>query len=358
MSLLADLLSKVKHQDQQGSVPPNLANIIQRSSQKNKTERKIVILLVVVLLFVIVGFGAVYFFESYLASPSKSVVARQHLAPRDTMPPPSPPVTPQVSATQQATPPSPLSGTQPEPNTATKIEVKTPSPAVQRPNMGTASTATETKQDRNAAASPRTSRPSKRSSEVIERLKAERDILIYSARSYEQNKNYSHAITDYKKALEKDPRNYLIMNSLANALIKTGAYEESIGYSKDALNYQKNYIPALINLGIAHVQSGNMTEGETYLTRARTIEPTNKAVLLNLALLYERLPNYQESLAHFQKLSEMKDIRGNLGMARVLEKEGKRTEAEKIYRNILAMDDADPQTRQFANGRLLAISNK
>ncbi len=338
MSLLADLLSKVKHQDQQGSVPPNLANIIQRSSQKNKTERKIVILLVVVLLFVIVGFGAVYFFESYLASPSKSVVARQHLAPRDTMPPPSPPVTPQVSATQQATPPSPLSGTQPEPNTATKIEVKTPSPAVQRPNMGTASTATETKQDRNAAASPRTSRPSKRSSEVIERLKAERDILIYSARSYEQNKNYSHAITDYKKALEKDPRNYLIMNSLANALIKTGAYEESIGYSKDALNYQ--------------------TEGETYLTRARTIEPTNKAVLLNLALLYERLPNYQESLAHFQKLSEMKDIRGNLGMARVLEKEGKRTEAEKIYRNILAMDDADPQTRQFANGRLLAISNK
>jgi len=344
VSLLADLLSKVKHQDQQGSVPPNLAHIIQRSSQKNKTERKIVILLVVVLLFVIVGFGAVYFFESYLASPSKSLVARQGLALRDSQKnvapaPPPQPAAPDAPATQQVPQPAPL---------AQEPEAKAPSAEATKP---------KTEKTPQPAVS-RTSQPSKRSSEVIERLKAERDILIYSARSYEQNKNYSLAIADYKKALEKDPRNYLIMNSLASALIKTGAYEESIGYSKDALNYQRNYIPALINLGIAHVQSGNMTEGETYLTRARTIEPTNKAVLLNLALLYERLPNYQESLAHFQKLSEMKDIRGSLGMARVLEKQGKRAEAARLYRNMLTMDDADPQTRQFANERLLAINNK
>lgn len=344
MSLLADLLSKVKHQDQQSSVPPNLANIIQRSSQKNKTERKFVILLVVVLLFVIVGFGAVYFFESYLASPSKSLVARQGLALRDTQKnvapaPPPQPAAQETPATQQVPQTAPL---------ASQPEAKAPSAEAAKP---------KTEKTPQPAVS-RISQPSKRSSEVIERLKAERDVLIYSARSYEQNKSYSLAIADYKKALEKDPRNYLIMNSLASALIKTGAYEESIGYSKDALNYQKNYIPALINLGIAHVQSGNMTEGETYLTRARTIEPTNKAVLLNLALLYERLPNYQESLAHFQKLSEMKDIRGNLGMARVLEKQGKRAEAARLYRNILTMDDADPQTRQFANERILAIGDK
>jgi Tfp pilus assembly protein PilF len=362
LSLLADLLSKVKHQDQQSSVPPDLARIIQKSAQKKKVERKFIVLLVIMLLFVVIGFGAVYFFESYLTSPSKSIAARQDLAPRETqrnIPPPPPPATPQASVAQQTAPPVSQQESRPEPKIAPKIETKAPSAETQKPKIETTSPQPmEIKQDGKVAARPRTTQPSKRSSESSENLKAERDTLLYSARSYEQNKNYSQAIIDYKKALDKDPRNYLIMNSLASALIKTGAFEESIRYSRGALNYQKNYIPALINLGIAHIQNGNMTEGETYLTRARTIDSTNKAVLLNLALLYERLPNYQESLTHFQKLSEMKDIRGYLGMARVLEKQGKRLEAERVYRNILSMDDADSQTRQFANERLLAISNR
>jgi len=359
LSLLADLLSKVKHQDQQSSVPPNLARIIQKSSQRKKVERKFVILAVVMLFLVVAGFGAVYFFESYLTSPSIYTAARQNLAPRDV--PPAPHVTPQAPAVQQtpaAVSPVSQPEVRPEPKIAPKIEAKALPMEAHKPKIETTSQPTEAKQDRRAAAGSRTSRSSKRSSESSENLRTERDILLYSARSYEQNRNYSQAITDYKKALDKDPRNYLIMNSLASALIKTGAFEESIRYSRDALNYQKNYIPALINLGIAYVQNGNMTDGETYLTRARTIEPMNRAVLLNLALLYERLPNYQESFTHFQKLSGMKDIQGYLGMARVLEKQGKRVEAEKVYRNVLSMDDADPQTKQFANERLLAISNK
>jgi tetratricopeptide (TPR) repeat protein len=330
LSLLADLLSKVKQQDQPSSVPPNLANIIHRSSEKKRMERKFIILLVVVLLFVIAGFGAVYFFESHLASPSKSIAPGQDLTLRNKVPPAPPASQPEA---------------RPEAKIAPKIEAKALPSEAQKPRA-------------EAPAKPRAPQPSKRYSEMMEHLKTERDVLLYSARSYENDKHYSQAITDYKKALEKDPRNYLIMNSLASALIKTGAFEESIGYSRDALNYQKNYVPALINLGIAYTQKGNITEGETYLTRARTIEPTNKAVLLNLALLYEKLPNYQESYAHFQKLSELKDIRGYLGMARVLEKQGKHFEAERIYRSVLAMDDADPSTKQFANGRLLAISNK
>ncbi|HOE18816.1 MAG TPA: tetratricopeptide repeat protein [Syntrophorhabdaceae bacterium] len=350
MSLLADLLSKVKRQDQQSSVPPNLANIIQRSSQKKRAERKFVILLAAVLFFVVAGFGAVYFFESYLASPSKGIASRQGLALRDKVPP-APPVQPAAAQpladrqTQQPAAPGPQPEVQPDAKIPPNAEAKAPPALAQRSK-------TET------VPGPRASQPSKRSSEMMERLKAERDSLIYSARTHEQNKHYSQAITDYKKALEKDPRNYLIMNSLASILIKTGAYEESTRYARDALNYQKNYVPSLINLGIAYVESGNMTEGETYLTRARTIEPTNKAVLFNLGLLYERLPNYQESLSHFQRLSEMKDIRGFMGMARVLEKQGRRTEAEKVYRSMLTMEDADPQTRQFANERLLAISDR
>jgi tetratricopeptide (TPR) repeat protein len=74
--------------------------------------------------------------------------------------------------------------------------------------------------------------------------------------------------------------------------------------------------------------------------------------------LYEKLTNFQEALNAFQKLADMKAIEGFVGMARVFEKQGKKPEAEKIYRDILWMDNVDPTTKQFASERLIAMGNR
>jgi tetratricopeptide (TPR) repeat protein len=126
----------------------------------------------------------------------------------------------------------------------------------------------------------------------------------------------------------------------------------------DALTVQKNYIPSLVNLGVANIQLGNMTEGEMYLLKGRSIDQSNKTVLFNLGLLYEKTSSYKESLAAFQRLADMKDAEGYLGMARILEKQGNRSEAEKIYKELLSMDNIDPATRQLANERLQIIGNR
>jgi tetratricopeptide (TPR) repeat protein len=202
------------------------------------------------------------------------------------------------------------------------------------------------------------SEKSRKVSDLDDTSKNEKDVALYTARTYEQNNNYGQAIMHYRKALEKDPGNYLIMNNLANVLIKTGSFKESIQYSMDALTVQKNYVPSLVNLGVANIQLGNMAEGEMYLLKARSIEPSNKTMLFNLGLLYENTSNYRESLAVFQRLADMKDTGGHLGVARILEKQGNRVEAEKKYKEILPMDNIDPAVRQLANERLQTIGNR
>ena len=66
------------------------------------------------------------------------------------------------------------------------------------------------------------------------------------------------------------------MNSIANVLIKTGSFRESIQYSMNALTVQKNYVPSLVNLGVANIRLGNMTEGEMYLLKAKSIDPVEQ----------------------------------------------------------------------------------
>ena len=77
MSLLADLLSKIKHKEQQGAIPPNLAQIVQRGSGKQKVETRIKVVLLVALLLVACGFGTIYLTNKYLKSVSPTLISNR-----------------------------------------------------------------------------------------------------------------------------------------------------------------------------------------------------------------------------------------------------------------------------------------
>ena len=369
MSLLADLLSKIKHKEQRGVVPPNLAQVVQRASDARRVETKIKVILLVALLLVACGLGTIYFINGYLKPGSPAEVGQRVQAPKDIERNQAPAVeniAPQAKTEMKAAPlPSPSAQPAakieagPETKSEAKSEVKPPktfppfdmTKDQQQKESSSGAPVNMTKK----AVPPE---KSKKTSGFSENSKNERDVALYTAKADEQSRNYSQAISNYKRALEKDPKNYLIMNSLANVLIKTGSYKESLKYSMDALSIRKDYVPSLINLGIANIQLGNTTEGEMYLVKAKSLEPSNKTVLFNLGLLYEKLTNFQEALNAFQRLADMKATEGFVGMARVFEKQGKKPEAEKIYRDILWMDNVDPTTKQFASERLIAMGNR
>jgi tetratricopeptide (TPR) repeat protein len=372
LSLLADLLSKIKHKEQQVVIPPNLTQVVQRASGKKKIETRIKVVLLVVLLLVACGFGTIYLTNSYLQSVSPNLASRRVQEPENIKTEQAPatginaPVT-KTGISAQAAKVETMQETKKEAETAANPDPTLKETPKQENKKAFLSTNDTKDHQRRANITSAPVAPVKKTpqsektdklSDLEETSKNEKDVALYTARTYEQNRNYGQAITHYKKALEKDPKNYLIMNNIASVFIKTGSYKESILYSMDALTVQKTCVPSFVNLGIANIQLGNMAEGELYLLKAKSIEQSNKTVLFNLGLLYEKTSNYKEALAAFQRLADMKDTGGYLGLARIHEKQGNRTEAEKTYKEILSMDNIDPSTRQLASERLQVIGNR
>ena len=384
MSLLADLLSKAKNEggEKNTAVPPHLASIITRSSDKKKRQTRFIIIAAVVLFIVIAGFGAVYYIDIYM-KPSgmlKTSSGLRTAPPTRTQHPVT--QTPQTQAPvaeppqKTVTPPAPQSNIFPEepkktvqsasalPKADIPAEPKAVKPALtqaepavtvrgakkqasEKADMGTV--------ENKPAPSVAQERPRRES--IEDRRKSDRDAALYAAKNYEESGSLQQAIANYRKALQLDGRNYVIMTSLSGALIKTGSYAESAQYSRYALNTNRNYVPAMINLAIASIQLGNLTEGEQNLLRARSLEPASKSVLFNLALLYENQKKYQEAYGVYEKIAAGGNGQGLIGMGRVLEKQGKSDEAKKLYRDILSSNTASAATKQYANERLVALGN-
>ena len=390
MSLLADLLSKANNEvgEKNTAVPPQLKSIITRASDKKKRQTRLVILAAIVLLVIVTGFGIVYYMDRFV-KPSGLVVktAPGAVPPAPQAPPAAPAPEAAAPAAPAATPAHEPAAAQP-PQKAVKPAAKTDAAVEELKETGhttmAASPPIETKAAKPAAsgaqsavtvrdtggqspekvkraterkAPPSVAKEKPGKGAIEDRRKGDRDAALYAARSYEESGNLSQAIANYKKALQLDGKNCVIMASLSGALIKTGAYAESIQYSRFAVNTNRSYTPAIINLAIASIQLGDTREGEQNLLRARSLEPGNRNILYNLALLYEGQQRYGEARDVYEKLVTADIRQGLVGMGRVLEKQGKREEAKKVYRDILSSQTVDAQTKQYANERLVLLGN-
>jgi Tfp pilus assembly protein PilF len=338
MSLLANLLSKVKHQQHEGSIPPTLERVISDAKKKRIVKKQIIVMGSLALIMVFIGLGAVYYIN-VLTGPSLAPgLARTNI---------QPPLQPQKIEPNKLEPS----------RTSVDKTVKTdPVPIGQKENEVSSSgekkyipSRTIVKSENNA---------SKLSKESTALRKTERDGFLYTAKNYEAGNDYHHALNFYRKALEIDHRNYVIMNNISSLLINMGLYEEAIKYSRDALSINKNYAPSLVNIGISFVQLGNLGEGKTYFLKARALEPSNKNVLLNLAVLYEKNKDYDEANRMYSKLYQMEDIQGYLGIARIAESTNRPDDAKRAYREILVLNNVDSQTKRIVSERLSTLERR
>ena len=189
-------------------------------------------------------------------------------------------------------------------------------------------------------------------------LNDDKDSLLYSARAYESKKDYYQALLNYKKALELDPQNYIIMNNISSVLIHMENFSDALRYLENALSIKRDYVPSLINLGITYIRLGNSVEGESYLLKALSIEPSNKNAMFNIAIFCERQGDNDKAYNYFYKLFEMGEIQGCLGTARIAEKQGNISLAVRVYKEILSMGGVDTQIKKLANERLVYLSPK
>jgi hypothetical protein len=349
MSLLADLLSRVKHQGFKRDVPPNLRQVVEDSSERATIKKKVALLSVIVLAAVIAGFGVIYVLNTFIkpsavkpmvpqpqpALPAGSMIASQSAPPAVQTPAPAPPLShPEVSAPAPA-PPSQHAPAQ-HSHKHKPVLKKRPVPA---PIDGEAAVA-ETK-----------------SGQISKEGSEKKDMYLYAARASESSKDYKEALSNYTKALDFDPGNYFILNNIAGIMLLMGRYNDALLYARNAFNIRADYAPSLINMGIASVKLNNTADGERYLSRALTLDPSNKTSLLNLALLHEKNVEYERAYSSFYKLAELGDVQGYLGLARIAEKNGKTPDAARIYREILSMNNISPKIRKLASERLSLLGD-
>ncbi|MCR4318974.1 MAG: tetratricopeptide repeat protein [Candidatus Brocadiaceae bacterium] len=354
MSLLADLLSKLKYQKKEhGDVPVGLKRIVSDSQKRALLKKKLRAFSFFIAFVVISGFGAVYFMESYV----KPVAVKKSVQQNINEIIPSGQTSDKTNIAVQTPPTSGDGKTFPPPVPLTEGEKG----GGKRSGADAELSQTDI---------PLTPIPSNTLSEdinlkletipnsSIQHLNDDKDSLLYSARAYESKKDYYQALLNYKKALELGTQNYIIMNNISSVLIHMENFSDALRYLENALSIKRDYVPSLINLGITYIRLGNSVEGESYLLKALSIEPSNKNAIFNIAIFYERQGDNDEAYNYFYKLFEMGEIQGRLGTARIAEKQGNISLAVRVYKEILSMGGVDTQIKKLANERLSYLSPK
>jgi tetratricopeptide (TPR) repeat protein len=113
------------------------------------------------------------------------------------------------------------------------------------------------------------------------------------------------ALACYNRALVSNPRNDVILNNKAIALICLDRYEESLACSQKAIAINPYETDAWINKGIALEKLGRLAEAAEALEQAVAISPYNAYARALLGIVYQKLEMYGKAEAQNRKLQEI-----------------------------------------------------
>lgn len=354
MSLLVDLLSKGKAEKKTRAIPPGLKNLL-ISSPEAGVRRKIIFFSVFLLLFMALGWGLIYLPRWYHEPLEKIQSKSQDKTAVDAMVKPR-----EERLTVNEVP------RDDKPNIYAHKEIQ------QKPGLTDENKQYRARTESNQPLKKADSQNSEARTLYVPKFSEtktglalskkdpavslqERDSYLYTARAHESKNDYHQALEYYKKAVEIGQRNHLLLNHMSGVALLAHQYPEAVGFAREALMIKKDYVSALINLGIGYIKLDNIKEGEQYLSQALVLKPDDNFALLNIGLLLERQGELAGAFKHYSKLSETGSQDGRIGTARILERQGKTNEAIRVYREIVTMNQIDNNISRQAYERLILI---
>lgn len=312
MSLLSELLSKIRTIQPRKDAPPGLRNTISLLKGKEAVNKRLILLTVFVIIAVISGFITVSFIGQITGKKETSRdsnISIQEIKSRaQKQEPKIQDVKTQVPAPPP--PPAPAADMKPETKSA-KSETIVPSKKEIRRKKKPVSfkgRALNKEKQKIAAEPPVNNKPAVDS--------PEKDSYLYIANTFETKKDYPRAIASYKEVLLLEPGNYRVLNNIASLLVRANSFEEAKAYSQMTLNIKKDYVPGLINMGIA-LAGLKEPSSEGYFLQALQLEPDNRYALLNLAILFEKQGNYKKAAECYSKLQSLGVAEGRTGLQRL-----------------------------------------
>ena len=164
-----------------------------------------------------------------------------------------------------------------------------------------------------------------------------------------QKNDFTGAEVLLKKAIEKDPKNYLAWFDLGFVLNRLGRVEDSIHAYRQSVAAKPEVFETNLNLGLMLVRF-NSPEAERYLRAATGLKPTEHVeegqarAWLALAHLLENTKP-EDALAAYRKASELtpKDPEPHLSAGLLHERQKEFSDAEGEYKQVLALDPHSPE---------------
>jgi len=139
---------------------------------------------------------------------------------------------------------------------------------------------------------------------------------LWRAKEHEEQGYYEEAIKEYLKFCNVK-REANVLNRVALLYLKLGKLEESKRFLEETLSIDPHNRAVLLNLSVVNFKLGYSERAKELLEELLKSDPKNPKVLFNLALVYEMLGNFDETKRLYLQLQELGDPEGKKGLERL-----------------------------------------
>lgn len=351
MSIIIDLLQKVKTKRTKKDVHPNILAIQKKDKRKKALHRKVIIMSAVLLVFSAAGVVGLYYLnklkELNSVELAKNMEIKRNFDLRDFPADENQKLEDEVSEMEQLNIPEAdiiekegvdsevdvnvdkeLADIKKEIKQDRAIEKTTPLPTTipadthDKVPVKTEEQVVKNKPDAVKKTAPiveilETDDSSQELFEEMRLKQIEIDGYIFRANYYEKKKMYRKAMKEYEKVLTIDPENFRILNKLSYDAMKIGNYKAAESYARRAANLNDTHVPAIVNLAISLSLLERYSEAEEMFQHALDLAPGNTGLLYNMGVFYEKNGKIDEAIFIYQQLSEKGHQKGRKAMLRL-----------------------------------------
>jgi len=128
---------------------------------------------------------------------------------------------------------------------------------------------------------------------------------LSSGLSFYQNKNYTKAASEFKRAIAMDPSNTQSYNYLGNSYLAQNKTSDAIKAFKTSLTIDPTQDTVHTSLGNVYLQGKQYSQSEQEFKAASKLNPTDTVAPYTLGQLYQQTGRYPEAEAQFKKVQRM-----------------------------------------------------
>ena len=150
---------------------------------------------------------------------------------------------------------------------------------------------------------------------------------------------WQNSLTLYERAATVTQNNYIMHYNYANALLKTGRYDEALTNFKKALQIRPRYFKARAGIGRSLLKLGKTDQAVDCFSEMLELRPGDYKAHYNMGLAMTDKGDYESAVEHFHKALRVKPNAPEVhyGMGRVLYLQGDRDSAARQFVDALRL---------------------